>query len=427
MKRGSKPDGKLAILVGGGPAPGINGVIGAAAIEAINNGLEVVGLYDGFKWLSRGDTSHTTILTVEQAIDTRMRGGSILNTSRENPTKQEAKMQNVVKALQQLGVRYLITIGGDDTAFSASKTSEYAAGSIKVAHVPKTIDNDLPLPGNMPTFGYQTARFVGAGLVSNLLEDARTSRRWYIVVAMGRSAGHLALGIASAAGASLALIPEEFSSQKVSLNLLSEIIEGAMIKGKAAGRDHGVAVLAEGIAELMKEELKQHPLVVVDHDEHSNFRLAEVPLSLIMKRMLQDRAKERGEKLTFVDSTIGYELRCADPIAFDREYTTELGWGAVHYLLQIGEKHLTGVGAMISVQAGEVVPIPFTDILDPETGRTTVRRVNTDSDQYRCVRSFMTRLEQEDLQETKQLAKLAAAAGLSPEEFKQKYAAAAGL
>ena len=427
MQRTVREGGRLGILVGGGPAPGINGVIGAATIEALSRGVEVVGIYDGFKWLARGDTAHVKSLTVEDVDLARFRGGSILHTSRENPTDDKAKMNNVVHALQELGIGYLVTIGGDDTAFSASKTSDSAKGAIKVAHVPKTIDNDLPLPLNMPTFGFRTARDVGARLVGNLLEDARTTQRWYIVVAMGRSAGHLALGMGTVAGAALTLIPEEFRRGEATLNMTCDIMEGAMFKGRTLGREYGVMVIAEGVADLMREELESHPLATVAYDEHNHFRLAEVPFALILKRMLQRRAEERDEKVTLVDVNIGYELRCADPIPFDVEYTQQLGWGAVRYLLRIGEERWTETGAMMSVQAGEIVPIPFSDILDPETGRTTVRRVNMNSDQYRAARSYMTRLERHDFELEVQLKRLADTAKTTAEEFRKKYAYVVGL
>jgi len=431
MKQSAKKKGRLGILVGGGPAPGINGVVGAATIEALNRRLEVLGIYDGFKWLARGDSSHVRALTVEDVDRARFRGGSILHTSRENPTKDDAKMQNVVKTLQELGISYLVTIGGDDTAFSASKTSQFAGGAIKVAHVPKTIDNDLPLPLNMPTFGFRTASHVGSQLVGNLVEDARTTQRWYLAVAMGRSAGHLALGMGAVAGATITLIPEEFPKSGVSLDLICDIIDGALIKSKVLGHNHGVAVLAEGLGVLvekdLEENLKDNPLVKIEHDAHGHLRLGEVPLALAFKRMLQRRVEERGDKVTIVDVTIGYELRCADPLPFDAEYVQQLGWGAVRYLLRIGEESWAETGAMMSVQAGELVPIPFSEILDEETGKTAVRRVNINSDQYRTARSYMLRLERDDFENETQVKKLAAAANISPEEFRSKYAHVVGL
>lgn len=410
---------KLGILVGGGPAPGINGVIGSATIEALNNGIEVIGIYDGFKWLSQGNINHIKKLTIGDVIKTRFEGGSILNTSRENPTKSEEKMKNVIDSLQKIGIDYLLTIGGDDTAFSASQTYKFAKGKIRVAHVPKTIDNDLPLPACMPTFGFQTARHVGAELVANLLEDARTTHRWYLVVAMGRTAGHLALGMGIGGGATITIVPEEFKT-KPTISDICGIIEGSIFKARALGQDYGVAVIAEGVGDLLKDELKDNPLVIVEYDEHGHFRMAEVPLCLIIKRILADRFKEKGEKAQFIDVTIGYELRCARPIPFDVEYTHKLGCGGVRYLLDKIEGGYT-TGALISIQAEKIVPIPFDQILNPETGKTTVRKLDINSDLYKAARSLMIRVEKQDFENPEILSKIAAAAKMSVEDFRTKY------
>src|SRR5439155_4507180 len=129
-----------------------------------------------------------------------------------------------------------------------------AGGSIRVAHVPKTIDNDLPLPGSTPTFGFETARQVGVGIVRNLAEDARTTQRWYLIVSMGRAAGHLALGIGKAAAATLTVIPEEFRGRPVMLDELCDILIGAIIKRRAMRAPYGIAVLAEGLIESIGEQ-----------------------------------------------------------------------------------------------------------------------------------------------------------------------------
>ena len=173
--------GKLAVVVGGGPAPGINGVISAVTFEAVKQGLEVIGVYDGFKWLAKGDSTQTLKLIPDNISRIHTRGGSIIRTSRENPTKSPEKMANVVKALNELGVKYLVTIGGDDTAFTSTQVEKAAGGKIAVCHVPKTIDNDLPLPHGVPTFGFETAAQLGGQLVSNLMEDSQTAFRWYFV------------------------------------------------------------------------------------------------------------------------------------------------------------------------------------------------------------------------------------------------------
>src|SRR5437762_1070602 len=147
--------GKLALVVGGGPAPGINGVISAVTIEAISHGVEVFGVRDGFKHLVRGGSEHIRKLS---------------------------------------------------------------------------IDDDLPLPGSTPTFGFETARQLGVLLVRNIAEDARTTSRWYLIVSMGRAAGHLALGIGKAAAATLTIIPEEFRGRRVTLDEICDLIHGSLIK-----------------------------------------------------------------------------------------------------------------------------------------------------------------------------------------------------
>lgn len=425
MSPDESSNGKIGILVGGGPAPGINGVIAAATLEARRHGWEVVGIEDGCHWLARGDTSHVRPLHAQDVASVWQRGGSLLHTARKNLTKKPAEMQAAIQALQRLGVTHLVTIGGDDTAFTAYSLSRSAAAGIRVAHVPKTVDNDLPLPGAMPTFGFHTARHVGAGLVSNLLEDARTTHRWYIAVTMGRSAGHLALGIGSAAGANLALIPEELQPGDCTLDLLCQLVEGAIFKSRIEGRDYGVAVIAEGVAELVREELKSNPLVVLEEDDFKNWRLAEVPLALILKRLLKERAEQDGRDKEFIDATIGYELRCADPIAFDVEYTQQLGWGAVRYLLAPPVSPDVARGAMISLKEGQLAPIPFSEIMDTATGKTIVRKVDLDSASYRCARDRMLRLDRSDLDNADRLLTLAATSGLTPDAFRQRYTRAA--
>jgi 6-phosphofructokinase 1 len=407
--------GKLAIVVGGGPAPGINGVISAVTFEAFKQGLEVIGIYDGFKWLSKGDTSQIRKLHPDEISRIHMRGGSIIRTSRENPTKDPAKMANVIKALTELGVKYLVTIGGDDTAFTATQVEKAAGGKIAVCHVPKTIDNDLPLPHGVPTFGFETARQLGAQLVENLMEDAQTAFRWYIVVAMGRSAGHLALGMGMGAGATLTLIPEELGD-KISWKKVVAILTGAMIKRLVLGRNHGVAVIAEGVAIRFDPE-EMTILKDVPRDEHGNIRLAEIPLADMLKQHVLAELASLGLKMTIIGKDIGYELRCNPPISFDREYTRYLGFSAVKFLIGGGS------GAMIMLKDGKSLPIKFADLIDPKTGKTRIRTVEIDSDDYHMARRYMIRLEKEDF-EGEMLKKLAAAVKMGPEDFKKRFAIA---
>ncbi len=424
--------GKLAILVGGGPAPGINGVISAATIEGINQGFEVLGVRDGYKWLAQGDTHHCVKLSIDAVKDIHLRGGSILGTSRTNPTKSEASMENVLQALKQLGVTALVSIGGDDTAFSASQIYKQAAGAIRVAHVPKTIDNDLPLPGSTPTFGFETARHYGVHLLRNLAEDARTTSRWYIVVSMGRTAGHLALGIAKAAAATLAVIPEEFRGRAVSVDEICDIVIGSIIKRRAEGTLYGVAVLAEGLIEAMGEQglLSGIPGGRLDRygnvkrDDHGHLHLAEIEFGRMMKDLLTERLEKLGVKMTLIEKDLGYELRCADPIPFDAEYTRDLGYGAVKFLRSPAAARF---GAVVSFEDGALVPLPFEKMLNPETKRMTVRRVNVDGEAYECACHYMIRLERSDFDSPAQLKKLAASVSLTPKQFRQRFGYIAGL
>ncbi|RMG69130.1 MAG: 6-phosphofructokinase [Calditrichaeota bacterium] len=405
---------RLAILVGGGPAPGINSVIGAATIRAALEGIEVVGIRDGFKWIMQGDIDHVVELSIESVSRIHFRGGSFVGIARDNPTKDPRHLENTVTSLLRLNVDKLITIGGDDTAYSAMRVEEMAAGRIRVVHVPKTIDNDLDLPHGIPTFGYQTARHLGVEIVKNLMVDAQTTSRWYFVVSMGRKAGHLALGIGKAAGATLTVIPEEFRDETIKMSHVVDILVGAIIKRLSYGRPDGVAILAEGLVERMAPD-ELEVLLKVERDAHDNIRLAEINFGEILKRRVQKRLAEFGLKVTIVSKNIGYELRCADPIPFDMEYTRDLGFCATQFLLDGGN------AAMVSIQNGHFVPLYFKNILDPKTKRTRVRMVDVSSEYYQIARRYMLRLNKTDFEDPHELAKFAATCGVSLDEFKQQF------
>ncbi len=425
----------MGIIVGGGPAPGINGVIGAAAIEAINNGLAVVGFYEGFKYLCSPDfdvSEHAKTLTITDVGRIHFDGGSILRTSRAslldaNQLKQstvivadKVKVARVIDRLTELGVTHLLTIGGDDTALSARLVAEQTNGRIRVVHVPKTIDNDLPLPGDIPTFGFATARHLGATVVANLMEDSRTTRRWYIVTTMGRNAGFLALGIGKAAGATLTIIPEEFP-ESTTIKELADILEGAILKRRAMGRHDGVAVLAEGLSCKLgdADELQKLLGRGIGADAAGHPRLADVPLGELLKNELIHRFKEREDEITVVNHNLGYELRCARPATSDMCYTRDLGHGGVKLLLDASRDWPTG--AMVTLQEGNLVPMSFEEMNDPATNRTRVRQVDLSSYTYAVARAYMIRLERTDFESPTMLAALAVEANLTPHQFRQRY------
>jgi 6-phosphofructokinase len=409
----------LGILVGGGPAPGINGVIASAASEAMNCGLRVLGIYDGYRDLAAGTPPKTALLTRDEISRIDNSGGSILRTSRTNPAKDDASLERCIAALHALDVRYLVCIGGDDTTFGAAKIAERSAGKIGIATVPKTIDNDLPLPDNAPTFGFETARSVGTGIIESLIEDARTTTRWYVVVSMGRKSGALALGMCKAAGATLAVIPEEFPAE-IDIRAVTDTIVGAIVKQRANGRDHGVAIVAEGIAERIPVDVLASALDSAERDAFGHVRLADIPIGTVLRDGVRRRLTDIGLSTTVMAKDIGYELRCAKPVPFDLDYTRTLGYGAVRYLLEGGS------GALIALSGGRVQPVRLEELLDPATGRIRTRLVDVTTEAYRVARDNMVRLEPRDF-EAPQLARMAAQTSLSPEDFKAQFERVAEL
>jgi ATP-dependent phosphofructokinase / diphosphate-dependent phosphofructokinase len=401
----------LVILVGGGPAPGINAVIAAATIEARNRGLRVLGCEDGFKWFMLGDLSRVHELDIGALTQIHFEGGSILRTARANPTRSPEALQHVVESLRRLDASYLLTIGGDDTAFAASQVARAAGGRMAVVHVPKTIDNDLPLPPEIPTFGFTTAVDLGMQLVRNLMKDAATTGKWFFVTVMGRHAGHLALGIGGAAGATLTVIAEEFPERHVPLQRLVDVLEGAIVKRLAHGRDHGVALLAEGLL----EKLDPKALGTVVRDAYGNVRLQELELARLLKTRVVASLAARGVETGIVAKDLGYELRCAPPGGFDTQYCRSLGYWATCFLLDGGSE------AVATIQGGRLVPIPFRDLLDPATGKIRVRYADIHSEAYRTLHAYMIRLKREDFEQPERREALARAAKMTEPEFVRRF------
>ncbi len=406
--------GALGILAGGGPAPGINAVISAATIRARLEGIDVHGILDGFGRLMAGEANATRPLDIDDVARMHYRGGSMLGIARANPTRKEEDLERVIAGLESRGIDKLVTIGGDDTAYSAFRVSQQAKGRIRVAHVPKTIDNDLDLPPEIDTFGYQTARSVGVDIVRNLMTDAKTTRRWYLVVAMGRTAGHLALGIGKAAGATLTVIPEEFGDRRIPISEVVDILAGAILKRLSDGRDDGVAVIAEGVAlSVIEDDLGQ--LGPIERDAHGHVRLAEIDFGGGLKRLVRARLAELGVDVTIVEKNIGYELRCADPVPADLEYCRDLGYCAAKFLIGGGS------GALVSMQGGRFVPCPLDEMLDPQTNRMQVRRVDVNSTRYAIARRYMIRLRRDDLENQDRLTRLTMVSGLSAAAFRERF------
>ncbi|HZT61045.1 MAG TPA: 6-phosphofructokinase [Pyrinomonadaceae bacterium] len=405
---------RIGILVGGGPAPGTNGVISAVVVEARKAGCTPVGFHDGFEWLAERYTDEQHEMTVEEVARIHLDGGVSLGTARTDITRNETSLQNAVAALRKLEIEALVTIGGDDLVRSSAAIERASGGSIRVALVPKTIDNDLMLPHAVSTLGFETARHYGVEIVKRLMEDAKTTGRWYLGVTMGRPTGHLTLAIGKAAGATCTIIPEEFRRSRVSLADICRIVEGAIIKRRAMGRPHGVVLLSEALVEMF-DPAEVAELQDVDRDAQGNIRVAEIDLGSKVKNQVQTSLERRGIKVTVVDKTVGYELRCAPPIPFDEEYARDLGYAAFKHLQRGGS------GSVVTIRGGEFQPLPFDEVIDPATGRGRRRAVDVDTESYRVAREYMVRIGEKDFRDEAWVAELAETAGLSKDEFVARF------
>lgn len=405
---------KLGILVGGGPAPGVNGAIAAAALAAIDAGITPIGIHHGFEWLAQRYTDEQHELTVDEVSRIHIEGGCLLGTSRVNVARDERALQHAIAALKKLDIEALVTIGGDDLVASSLAIELKSEGSIKVVQIPKSIDDDLPLPDPLVSLGYESARQTGVTIVASLMEDARTTGRWYLAVTMGRPTGHLTLGIGVAASATCTIIPEEFPNQTITLDEICDIVEGTIIKRRAMGKNHGVILLSEALSERFSEK-EITELETVDRDAQGNIRVAEIDLGRKVKNVVERRLEKRGIKPTIVDKTIGYELRCARPIPIDEEHARDLGYAAVKYL-QAG-----GSSALVTMQNGEFTPMPLTDLFDGTTGKGQLRPVDVTTESYQVARDYMVRLNKRDFSDEAWLETLAKAAAMDVATFRKHF------
>jgi len=173
-------------------------------------------------------------------------------------------------------------------------------------------------------------------------------------------------------------------------------------------------VLAEGLVEML-DPADLGGLEHIERDEHGHLRLAEVDIGDLLRREVTKGMKALGVATTIVSKNVGYELRCADPIPYDIEYTRDLGYCAAQYLLD------GGTAAMVSIQDGRFKPIPFKQMLDPATGRAKVRMVDIGSQSYQIACQYMIRLTEEDFNDAAALGRCAMLTGLSPEAFRQRF------
>ncbi len=393
----------VAILCAGGPAPGINTVISSVTKVFINNGFNVLGLNGGYKSLFSEEPAFE-YLDFEYADKIYSRGGSALKMSRYKPRDDEFKAEFFKKN----NVKLLVTIGGDDTASTANRLAKFLKSEkldVKNIHVPKTIDNDLPLPDNTPTFGYHSAKEEGVRLATTIYEDARTSGNWFVVSAMGREAGHLAMGIGTGTHYPMIIIPEMFNKTKITFDKITKLVISSMVKRRILGIDYGVAIISEGVFHFMSDKEIIDTGINFTYDEHGHPELGNVSKSHIFNMLTQQELKTLRIKVKSRPNEMGYELRCCRPVAYDLAYATRLGLG-VYKLYQQGHS-----GCIITVnRKGEIAPLFLKDIED-ENGKVIPRLVDAESENAQTIfRNNLHYITKEDYRAAKKYVK-------NPEEY----------
>ena len=358
----------IVILAGGGPAPGINTVISTVAKTFLKDGYRVLGLHDGYKNLFKKEKELEEI-DFMWADDIQKQGGSALRMSRYKPKNDEFNPDFFVEN----NIKLLVTIGGDDTASTANRISKYLNENnvpIQNIHVPKTIDNDLPLPDGNPTFGYYSAKDAAVHLVQTVYEDARTSGNWFVLSAMGREAGHLAFGMTSACHCPMVVIPEMFNKAAVTFDAIINLMVSSIVKRKILGVGYGVIIISEGVFHFMTDEEIEKSGVAFTYDEHGHPELGNVSKAHIFNLLLQQRLKLLGISVKSRPVEIGYGIRCVQPNGYDLTYCSLLGYGVKKLFLQ-------GVtGAMVTTNPkGEIIPLYLKDVED-ENGKIKPRLVN---------------------------------------------------
>ncbi|MCF6171544.1 MAG: 6-phosphofructokinase [Bacteroidales bacterium] len=345
----------IAILCGGGPAPGINAVISSVSLVFLKSGYRVLGIHEGYKGLFAENPTVQEI-DFKFADDIHKQGGSALQMSRHKPKDGEF----TTRFFTDNNIQLLVTIGGDDTASTANRISKYLKErnvSIQNIHVPKTIDNDLPLPEGIPTFGYQSAKQEGVRIAQTIYEDARTSGNWFVLSAMGREAGHLAFGIGAASHFPMIVIPEMFNKVDLTFERIIKLIISAVVKRKIEGIGYGVAIVSEGVFHFMDDEEISHSGINFTYDDHGHPELGNVSKAHIFNILLQQKLKDLGLKVKSRPVELGYELRCVQPTAYDQMYCGMLGYG-VKKLFDEGR-----TGCMVTANPmGDISPLYLEDV-----------------------------------------------------------------
>ncbi len=388
----------VAILCSGGPAPGINSVISSIAKSFLKEDWRVIGINEGTKTIF-SDKPEFIEFDFSYADYIYNRGGSVLRMSRYKPKDSEFN----TKFFTKHNVKLLVTIGGDDTASTANRITKYLRDNkvdVKNIHVPKTIDNDLPLPDRLPTFGYETAKNEGTTIAQTVYEDARSSGNWFVVSVMGREAGHLAFGIGTACHYPLVIIPEMFRGKKITFSKIIDMMVSSILVRKTIGVHHGAIMISEGVFHFMDNSEIANCGINFTFDEHGHPELGTVSKAHIFNILLQKKLKELGIDVKSRPVELGYEIRSCHPTAFDMNYCTMLGMG-VKKLFDDGH-----TGCIVVVKAnGEFLPLYLKDITDSKTGKVKTRLVDVNAQDYQLAFDNMHYLKEKHYEAARKFVK----------------------
>ena len=380
-----KMEKSIVILTGGGPAPGMNTVVGTIAKTFLSNGYRVIGLHGGYKGLF-SPTQKTTDIDFLLADSIFNRGGSYLMMSRYKPFQEDFDKNFNLDFFKNNNIQLLVTVGGDDTASTANRIAKFLAAKnypIANIHVPKTIDNDLPLPSNIPTFGYHSAKSEGTKIATTVYEDARTSGTWFVVSAMGRSAGHLALGIGATCHYPMIVIPEMFNRTDITIDKIVNMAISAIIKRKIMGLSYGAIMISEGVFHAFSHTDLEAAGVKFTYDDHGHPELGKISKAQMFNELLEKKLDKLGISVKSRPVEIGYEVRCVTPIAYDLMYCSQLGMG-VYQLFKEG-----ATGCMVYLDLNNnIKPLYLSDIQDKD-GKIPPRGVNIHTDKAQNIIRYL--------------------------------------
>jgi len=371
------PKKTIAIVCGGGPAPGINTVVGSVAKAFLQDGYRVLGIQKGYSGLF-SETRTIKEISFSKADEIFKTGGSYLQMSRYKPKDSDFS----TKFFIDNNVKLLVTIGGDDTASTANRLSDFLASQnvkIQNIHVPKTIDNDLPLPADQYTFGFVSAMEESCQIANTIYNDARASGNWFLISIMGREAGHLAFAVGAACHFPMIIIPEMFNKTEITFDKITRLMISSIIKRKILGIDYGVTIISEGVFHFLSDEEIKNCGIHFEYDAHGHPELGVISKAHIFNTLLQNKLNSLKISTKSRPVEIGYHIRCVTPSGYDKMYCSMLGMG-VKQLFDDGK-----TGCMVTVDAwGNVNPLFLKDVED-ENGKIRTRLVDMECTKIKMV------------------------------------------